>query len=84
MGALFDEYYTDLYRMGTAEAWLAEAERMVFIGTSFSVNITAIALRTAIARSVPVEIVDLTIDLGIPPEMADITWHRMTAKEWVG
>ena len=82
---LFDEYYTDLYRMRTAEAWLAEAERMVFIGTSFSVNITAIALRTAIARGVPVEIVDpQPIDLGIPPEMADITYHRMTAKEWVG
>ena len=82
---LFDEYYTDLYRMSTAEAWLAEAERMVFIGTSFSVNITAIALRTAIARGVPVEIVDpQPIDLGIPPEMADITYHRMTAREWVG
>ena len=82
---LFDEYYTDLYRMGTAETWLAEAERMVFIGTSFSVNITAIALRTAIARGVPVEIVDpQPVDLGIPPEMADITYHRMTAKEWVG
>lgn len=82
---LFDEYYTDLYRMGTAEAWLAEAERMVFIGTSFSVNITAIALRTAIQRGIPVEIVDpQPVDLGIPDGMADITYHRMTAKEWVG
>ena len=58
----------DLYRMSTAEAWLAEAARMVFIGTSFSV-ITAIALRTAIQRGVPVEIVDpQPVDLGIPPE----------------
>ena len=47
---LFDEYYTDLYRMGTAERWMAEASRMVFIGTSFSVNITTIALRSAITR----------------------------------
>ena len=29
---LFDEYYTDLYRMGTAERWMAEASRMVFCG----------------------------------------------------
>ena len=82
---LFDEYYTDLYRMGTAEAWMAESSRMVFIGTSFSVNITAIALRSAISRGIPVEIVDpAPVDLGIPDGMVDITWHRMTAKEWVG
>jgi NAD-dependent deacetylase len=82
---LFDEYYTDLYRMGTAEAWLDEASRMVFIGTSFSVNITAIALRTAIQRGVPVEIVDpQPVDLGIPDGMADITYRRMTAQQWVG
>jgi len=82
---LFDEYYTDLYRMGTAEAWLDEADRMVFIGTSFSVNITAIALRTAIQRGIPVEIVDPhPVDLGIPDGMADITYHRMTAQQWVG
>jgi NAD-dependent deacetylase len=82
---LFDEYYTDLYRMGTAESWMAEASRMVFVGTSFSVNITAIALRSAISRGIPVEIVDpAPVDLGIPEGMADITCHRMTAKEWAG
>ena len=82
---LFDEYYTDLYRMGTAERWMAEAARMVFIGTSFSVNITAIALRTALTRGIPVEIVDpAPVDLGIPDGMADVNYHRMTAKEWVG
>ena len=82
---LFDEYYTDLYRMGTAERWMAEADRMVFIGTSFSVNITAIALRTALQRGVPVEIVDPEpMDLGIPDGMADVTYHAMTAAEWVG
>lgn len=81
---LFDEYYTDLYRMGTAERWMAEASRMVFIGTSFSVNITAIALRSAITRGIPVEIVDpAPVDLGIPDGMADVTYHRMTAKAWV-
>ena len=82
---LFDEYYTDLYRMNTAEAWMGEASRMVFIGISFSVNITAIALRTAIQRGIPVEIVDPEpVDLGIPDGMADVTYHAMTAREWVG
>ena len=81
---LFDEYYTDLYRMGTAERWMAEAGRMVFIGTSFSVNITAIALRTALTRGIPVEIVDpQPVDLGIPEGMADVTYHAMTAQEWL-
>ena len=82
---LFDEYYTDLYRISTAEAWMQAASRMVFIGTSFSVNITAIALRTAIQRGIPVEIVDPEpVDLGIPGGMADVTYHRMPAREWVG
>ena len=81
---LFDEYYTDLYRMGTAERWMAEASRMVFMGTSFSVNITAIALRSAIMRGIPVEIVDPNpVDLGIPEGMADVSYLTMTAKEWV-
>ena len=81
---LFDEYYTDLYRMGTAERWMAEASRMVFIGTSFSVNITAIALRYAIKRGIPVEIVDpRPVDLCIPEGMADVSYLAMTAKEWV-
>ncbi|MEJ6608239.1 MAG: hypothetical protein QNL63_00620, partial [Paracoccaceae bacterium] len=43
---LFDEYYTDLYRMSEAEDWMHDAQRIVFMGTSFSVNITSIALRT--------------------------------------
>ena len=35
--------------------------------------------------SFPVEIVDLAPkDLGIPDGMADITYHAMTAAEWVG
>jgi len=89
---LFDEFYTDLYRMSEAEAWMADASRMVFMGTSFSVNITAIALRTALMRQIPVEIVDpAPVDaaaaLGIPAGMAEgemrITYHAMTAAEWV-
>ena len=33
-------------------------DKLIFIGTSFNVNITSIALRTAIQRSIPIEIVD--------------------------
>ena len=68
-----------------AAASIQAARRMVFIGTSFSVNITAIALRTAIQRGIAVEIVDPEpVDPGIHDAMADVTYHRMTAKEWVG
>ena len=85
---LFDEYYTDLYRMTEAEAWMNGASRMVFVGTSFSVNITAIALRVAVQRGIPVEIVDpepidLAASFGIPAGMADISYRRMKAQAWV-
>ena len=39
---LFDEYYTNLYRMHEAELKMKLAERFVFMGTSFSVNITCL------------------------------------------
>jgi len=36
-------------------------------------------------RGIPVEIVDpAPVDLGIPDGMAVVTYHRMTAAEWVG
>lgn len=85
---LFDEYYTDLYRMTEAEQWMQEATRMVFMGTSFSVNITMIALRTALQRRLPIVVVDpdpvdIAATFGIPPGMADITYHAMTAQDWI-
>jgi NAD-dependent deacetylase len=55
---LFDEIYTDLYRISEAEEWMNNADKIIFMGTSFSVNITSIALRTAIANGIEVEIVD--------------------------
>lgn len=77
---LFDEYYTDLYRMLEAEDWMHDAHRMVFMGTSFSVNITSIALRTAISNEVTIEVVDpQPIDLGYEK----IEYHKMTAAEYV-
>ena len=77
---LFDEFYTDLYWMSEAENWMYQADSMVFIGTSLSVNITAIALRVGVARRIPVDIVDPEpVDLGVP----DITYHAMTAAAYI-
>ena len=74
---LFDEYYTDLYRMTEAERWMQEANKVVFIGTSFSVNITSIALRIALQNNADIEIVDPEpIDLGIP----SITYDALQQK----
>ncbi|MEL0068599.1 MAG: Sir2 family NAD-dependent protein deacetylase [Gammaproteobacteria bacterium] len=77
---LFDEYYTDLYRISEAQERMADAERIVFIGTSFSVNITQMALSTAQALAIPVEVVDPE-PVNIP--LADVTYHQMTALEYV-
>ena len=77
---LFDEYYTDLYRMSEAEDWMHGAQRVVFMGTSFSVNITSIALRTALTNEAVIEVVDpQPIDLGYER----IEYHRMTAADYV-
>ena len=77
---LFDEYYTDLYRMSEAEDWMHDAQRIVFMGTSFSVNITSIALRTALTNEAAIEVVDpQPIVLGYER----IEYHRMTAAEYV-
>ena len=77
---LFDEYYTDLYRMSEAEEWMQNAQRIVFMGTSFSVNITSIALRIALSNEAAIEVVDpQPIDLGYER----IEYHRMTAADYV-
>jgi NAD-dependent SIR2 family protein deacetylase len=46
---LFDEYYEShpLYRAREARQWLNDADVVVFVGTSFSVGITAMALQAA-------------------------------------
>ncbi len=77
---MFDEYYTDLYRMSEAEHLIQEAQRVVFMGTSFSVNITSIALRTAISNQALIEVVDpQPIDLGY----GRVEYHGMTAADYV-
>ncbi|OQX29068.1 MAG: sirtuin [Spirochaeta sp. LUC14_002_19_P3] len=77
---LFDEYYTENYRISEAERWMGEADHFVFMGTSFSVNITTIALRIALSRQSRIEVVDPNpIDIGIP----GLIHHRITAAEYI-
>lgn len=78
---LFDEFYTDLYRMSEAEARMQSADRIIFMGTSFSVNITQIALHHAMKRRIPIEVVDpKPVHILYP----DVVYHCMTASEYVG
>ena len=77
---LFDEYYTDQYRMTEAETWMSNANHFVFMGTSFSVNITNIALRFALQNEAKIEIVDPDpIELGIQ----GITYHKLKAQDYI-
>ncbi len=55
---LFDEFYTELYRITEARERMYSADKIVFMGTSFSVNITQMALEAAVSRNIPIEIVD--------------------------
>lgn len=77
---LFDEYYTELYRISEARRRMLLAERMVFMGTSFSVNITMMALEIAVQRNVYIEIVDPE-----PVELPyhNVTCHRMPAGDYI-
>ena len=77
---LFDEYYTDLYRIEEAQQRMMDADRIVFMGTSFSVNITQMALSIAHSQGKPVDIVDpepVYIDYSLT------TYHEMTAEEYI-
>ena len=77
---LFDEYYTELYRIEEAQRRMLQAERMVFMGTSFSVNITQMALQVAVSQRLPIEIVDPNpVDVGY----AGATYHKMRALEYI-
>ena len=77
---LFDEYYTELYRITEAQQRMIDADKMVFMGTSFSVNITQMALEIARSYSIPIEIVD--------PDPAhvlhsNVSYKKMTALEYI-
>lgn len=77
---LFDEYYTDIYKIKQAHEMMYDADKIIFMGTSFSVNITQMALEIAMHENIPVEIVD--------PEPRKIAYknckyHRMSALDYI-
>ena len=77
---LFDEFYTNLYGIDNAIERMERADKMVFMGTSFSVNITNMAMDIAIKNNIEVEVVD--------PEpyilpYAKVTYHKMSALEFI-
>ena len=76
---LFDEMYTEIYRFSEAEEWMNAAKKMIFIGTSFSVNITSIALRIGMSNNIPIEIVDpKPMKLNYP----NIKYFEMSGEEY--
>ena len=52
----FDEIYTENFRFNESLSWMENCSKMVFMGTSFSVNITNIALEIAIEKNIPISI----------------------------
>ena len=77
---LFDEFYTDNYNINKAYKWMNKSSKFIFLGTSFSVNITAIALEIAIKKNALIEIVDPNpINLNIE----NVIYHKETALEYV-
>ena len=77
---LFDEYYTDLYRITEAQDRMLDAEKIIFMGTSFSVNITQMALETATRYNIPIEVVDPN-PISLPYD--NVVYHRMKASEYI-
>ena len=77
---LFDEYYTDLYRISEAGKMFNSARKFIFIGTSFNVNITEMALRAAVSRNCEIEVVDPEpVDLKI----SGVKYLKMTASDYI-
>ncbi len=77
---LFDEYYTDLYRITEAQDRMLNAQKIVFMGTSFSVNITQMALETAMRYSIPIEVVDPN-PVALPYD--NVIYHKINASEYI-
>ncbi|WP_462151754.1 SIR2 family NAD-dependent protein deacylase [Pseudoalteromonas xiamenensis] len=77
---LFDEYYTELYEISRAQQWMLAADKIVFMGTSFSVNITNMALEIARHHNTPIEVVDPS-----PAHVlhSNVQYFPMTAREYI-
>ena len=77
---LFDEYYTELYRITEAQKRMLNADKIVFMGTSFSVNITQMAIEIARNYDIPVEVVDPEPTHILHP---NVSYKKMTALEYI-
>ena len=77
---LFDEYYTDIYGIKKAEKFMSLARKFVFLGTSFSVNITSMALTKALENNAEIEIVD---PKPISMNLKNIKYFKMSALEFI-
>ncbi|GEM_PF-1806169 len=69
---LFDEYYSEFYCISKLRHRILAAERIVFRGNYLSVNITMLALETAMVRGISIEILGLQ-RVTVPHEKLDIT-----------
>ncbi|ARN74575.1 SIR2 family NAD-dependent protein deacylase [Oceanicoccus sagamiensis] len=77
---LFDEYYTENYRISEAQQRMRDADKIVFMGTSFSVNITQMALEIAYQKNTPIDIIDPEpVTINYP----NANYHIMTALEYI-
>ncbi|WP_058375152.1 SIR2 family NAD-dependent protein deacylase [Pseudoalteromonas translucida] len=77
---LFDEYYTELFKISEAQQRMVNAEKIVFMGTSFSVNITQMALEIAREYNIALEVVDPHPAHILHP---NVSYKKMTALEYI-
>lgn len=77
---LFDEYYTELYKISEAQQRMVNADKIVFMGTSFSVNITQMALEIAREYNIALEVVDPHPAHILHP---NVSYKKMTALEYI-
>ena len=66
--------------MSEAETWMRNSKNLIFLGTSFSVNITSIALNYALLNNANIEIVDPD---PVNLNLNNIKYHKMKAAEYI-
>ncbi|MEE2774122.1 MAG: Sir2 family NAD-dependent protein deacetylase [Pseudomonadota bacterium] len=77
---LFDEFYSEMYRISDALKLIEKAKKVIFIGTSFKVNITAVALNIAKRNNALIEVIDPEpVDLGIN----GVNYRKITVEEYL-
>ena len=64
----------------TTSYLLQKAKKIIVLGTSFSVNITSIALNYGLSNNTTIEIVDPN---PINLELENIKYFKMTAEEYI-